>query len=164
MQVKEWLRESLECESFEMDRLYNSQTGLNFLLVWNIFEVELFNKFCTKEGLRNVAVKLSHNSSIGDLQKYIEYFHNRYQNDKAKYRSLKHGEYNAATPDYVVANTLDNSSLEEKIHFLLFVLLRYRNNMFHGNKGLTNWLQYDVQIRLCTEAMCLLVDIYKEVD
>lgn len=42
---------------------------------------------------------------------------------------------------------------EDMVFFVAFVVYRYRNNMFHGNKGIHSWLQYGEQIRLCTEAM-----------
>lgn len=164
MNIKQWLQGNLECKSSDINMLYSSKTGLDFLLVWNIFEVKLFDKYCTKDKLHNVAIRVSESVRCGELQKFIEHFHYRYHTDKVKYRNLKHGSSPILIPDEVVKNRLQCSTVQDKLHFLLFVLFRYRNNMFHGNKGLINWLQYDEQIRLCTEAMCIFVDIHEELD
>jgi len=164
LEIEQWVKDKLECRPEDMDRLFNSKTARNFLIVWNIYEIELFNKYCTLALLGDVALKLSRSTRIRDLQGIIEYFHDRYYNDKEKYRHLKNGRKPVEIPDEVVSSPLSRCSIEQKIHFLLFVLFRYRNNMFHGNKGLINWLQFDEQIRSCTKAMCIIVDMYEEID
>ena len=42
---------------------------------------------------------------------------------------------------------------EKAVKFALCIIIRYRNNMFHGNKGVSNWLAYRQQINDCT---CLM--------
>lgn len=164
LEIEQWVKEKLECRTEDMEGLFRSKTARNFLIVWNIYEIELFNKYCTLALLGDVALKLSRSTRIGDLQGFIEYFHDRYYGDKEKYRHLKNGRKPVEIPDKVVSSSLRRCSIEQKIHFLLFVLFRYRNNMFHGNKGLINWLQYDEQIQSCTKAMCIIVDMYKEIN
>ncbi len=42
---------------------------------------------------------------------------------------------------------------EKAVKFALCIIIRYRNNMFHGNKGVSSWLAYRQQINDCT---CLM--------
>ena len=93
----------------------------------------------------------------GDLEEEILHFHERYQ-DKRKYRNLKHKD-----PDYQVANSVLSKEIsevsgEDQIAFLIYVIYRYRNNMFHGNKRLDSWIQYRQQIEYCTNAMIKIID------
>jgi hypothetical protein len=39
------------------------------------------------------------------------------------------------------------------VFLVALVTYRYRNNMFHGNKGVRSWLQYKTQIGLCTNVV-----------
>src|SRR3990167_6907130 len=43
------------------------------------------------------------------------------------------------------------------IFFTTFVVLRFRNNIFHGNKYARNWMKYKDQIIHCTEIMQLFI-------
>ncbi|WDM21272.1 hypothetical protein [Paenibacillus polymyxa] len=163
MEVEQWVKDKLNCRREDIERLFKSKTARNFLIVWNIYEIELFNKYCTLSLLGDVALRLSLSARVGELQGTIEYFHERYYKDKEKYRHLKNNQRPVEIPDKVASSPLSECSLEQKIHFLLFVLFRYRNNMFHGNKGLVNWLQYDEQIQSCTKTMCLIIDMYEKI-
>ncbi len=46
---------------------------------------------------------------------------------------------------------------EEIIYLLVFVIYRYRNNIFHGNKGVQSWLNYQEQIKHCTRVMQVMI-------
>ncbi|QZN76189.1 hypothetical protein [Paenibacillus sp. DR312] len=162
MEIEQWVKNKLKCRREDMEMLFKSKTARNFLIIWNIFEIELFNKYCTLALLGDVASKLSRSERIDELQGAIEYFHERYYGDKEKYRHLKNNQRPVEVPDKVASSLFSDCSIEEKIHFLLFVLFRYRNNMFHGNKGLHTWLQYDKQIQSCTKTMCIIIDMYEE--
>ena len=39
------------------------------------------------------------------------------------------------------------------MYSVVVVVYRFRNNMFHGNKGVASWLRYREQIALCVLAM-----------
>jgi hypothetical protein len=54
--------------------------------------------------------------------------------------------------DALVGKQLDSFHAWERLFFLAMVAYRFRNNMFHGNKGV-QWLQYTEQIQLCTETI-----------
>lgn len=46
----------------------------------------------------------------------------------------------------------------EKMQLALYVLYRYRNNIFHGNKGARSWNQYIEQIDQCVKTMAFIID------
>lgn len=55
--------------------------------------------------------------------------------------------------DTLIQKQLDSVGPEDKVFIVVLVVYRFRNNMFHGNKGVQSWLQFKEQILLCTEAM-----------
>ena len=57
----------------------------------------------------------------------------------------------------LIKKSFTELSTADKLFFLVFVVYRYRNNIFHGNKGVQSWLQYRDQIRRCTQVMQALV-------
>ena len=50
-------------------------------------------------------------------------------------------------------------SESDMIFMLVFVIYRFRNNIFHGNKGVGSWLQYKEQIKWCFTVMQLLISL-----
>jgi hypothetical protein len=53
----------------------------------------------------------------------------------------------------MVQKQLDSFLGWERLYFLGIVAYGFRNNMFHGNKGVESWLRYTEQIRLCTDTI-----------
>jgi hypothetical protein len=78
-------------------------------------------------------------------------FHARYQD-----RSLRSNlMYKQSCPRFenLLGQPFEETSDEERVFLLAVVVYRYRNNMFHGNKGVRSWLQFRRQICFCTEVM-----------
>ena len=63
-----------------------------------------------------------------------------------------------ALADSVIKKSIDELNNEQKLSFLIYVVYRYRNNMFHGNKKLDSWLFYKNQINYCIQIMISLID------
>ena len=53
----------------------------------------------------------------------------------------------------VLSKAASAATKVERAFLTVFVVYRYRNNIFHGNKGVDSWLGYREQIDLCTEVM-----------
>jgi hypothetical protein len=51
----------------------------------------------------------------------------------------------------ILATPEDDVFSADKLDIILIVVHRYRNNMFHCNKGLVSWLDYNPQISRCIE-------------
>ena len=47
---------------------------------------------------------------------------------------------------------------EDRLSFLIYVIYRYRKNMFHGNKSLDSWLGYEEQITNCINSMITIMN------
>ena len=99
-------------------------------------------------------------SLIKDLSSYNSYFIKRYQNDEKKLKNL---EGKTTNGDLRIKNYIGKLSVNScsQLQFLVYIVFRYRNNIFHGNKGALTWLRYEEQIEKCTEIMLLLLENFK---
>jgi hypothetical protein len=136
----------------EIHRLLNDGRAIRFLITWSMFEGRCFSDSASEEEIHQLAERITEEGfDSGQLAEALAHFHDRYQ-DKARLRHLMHGRKGPRLAK-VLAIPLQELSPAERAFLVLFVVFRFRNNMFHGNKGVGSWLQYDEQIRLCTEAM-----------
>ena len=155
-----WLAEQLEAKSKEdIQKLCNKKHALYFLMTWNIFEKTLFDSDC------RMGKALSASDLIGKLavkfdsqeQAALCRFFERYKNSSEYVRRLfdttKEGKDVFAS--YLKKENFSDllAEKEKAVKFALCIIIRYRNNMFHGNKGVSNWLAYRQQINDCT---CLM--------
>lgn len=157
MDTKEWLTMSEEVYKDDIETFYNSKIGLDFLFVWTKFEKINFdcNFNWVKEDIDKYIETKKEN--IEKLEEYYKYFHTRYQTS-----SLLKNLFGKRTPNKEIEEIIkkkDNSN-EDKIKLLLFVVFRYRNNMFHGVKEVRTWFsKYSVEINKCVEIMKILTEL-----
>ena len=138
-----WLSKYLGSDEKETKKLLDNELSRYFLIVWSIYEAKCFRgKF--NEFVKGIIGTIDANR-INDS---AEYFHKRYQ-DKKKYQNLIHGKNGDPTFDEILKKQYADLTVEKKIFLLTFVTYRYRNNIFHGNKGISSWLKYDKQIKKC---------------
>jgi hypothetical protein len=85
-----------------------------------------------------------------------DHFHQRFQGKRELANLLQDDK----TPEDVATqfkNCLARPFAElrraEIVFLASFVIYRYRNNIFHGSKGVASWLSYREQIGRCTEVM-----------
>lgn len=162
MKFERWLADLLCQNEIEVRRLLGDSAALHFLITWSLFESKCFEGYV----------------KIGDLGKYAErvideaydpaiiseaafHFHARYQ-DTEPYRNLMH-QQSSVKMDNLIRDDLDSLRPQDKVFMVLLVVYRFRNNIFHGNKGVRSWLHYKPQIRLCTEAMQSFVSHAEEI-
>jgi hypothetical protein len=154
-----WLASYLQQDVSEVAKLTEDQTAMEFLMTWSIFESDCFDGFCKIKDIsafskKVVATKDNYPSTFPEL---AEYFHKRYQ-DKTKYANLVHGR-TIPELENILAKELNDLHREDEAYLLSVVVYRYRNNIFHGNKGVSSWLRYNEQIRHCITIMRNLIDI-----
>ena len=156
-EIKSWLAKILLTTEINIDNILNEEKATTYLWVWSIFEQKVFNGFVKKVDLKTKAKELSSNYDLLGLDDIIRKFHKRYQ-DKDIFRHLKHDENSKSIEDQLSKefNTLTN---EEKLYIALYVAYRYRNNIFHGNKGVLSWVHYTEQINDCITVMIKITDI-----
>lgn len=142
-----WLSEYLEADEEETNKLLNNELARYFLIIWSIYEAKCFKGFVKVDKFNDFVegiVGIIDTSRINDSAKY---FHKRYQYNK-KYQNLIH-KNRCSRFSEILKKEYTDLTVEKKIFLLTFVTYRYRNNIFHGNKGISSWLEYDEQIKKC---------------
>lgn len=171
METKEWLAKALKIENKEdIEKLYNTEFAMNFLLVWTIFERINFDKFVKFEKIKDFSKRSFEMDD--ELEEIFKNFHSRYQ-EKEKRRQLCHktkcknkkcNSFSECEFKNLCNKEYKDIEKNEKIYFLTYIVYRYRNNMFHGSKGLESWLQFKEQIKDCITVMKKLTVLPDEKD
>ena len=83
----------------------------------------------------------------GILKKFYDRYGNRHK-PYSNWDSLCHDDYGKAkqVAERVLNNDWDNTGAVDKLQFGLYVIYRFRNNIFHGNKSVLEWLNNQPQI------------------
>lgn len=162
MKFEEWLGTLLKQSPDEIRRLLDDPAAQEFLISWSLFEAKCFDGFVKIQTIESFAKRVAEQGADSpSLDRAIAHFHQRYQ-DAERYRQLMHGQPSSQM------HTLVNKDLAlfqpwERLYFLAIVAYRFRNNMFHGNKGVASWLHYSEQIRLCTATIGRFVSHAEEI-
>lgn len=152
--LKLWLATYLDVPINRIDEIGKPDVA-GFLIIWSIFEKQTFEKFFRKNNIIPFSEK--HKAILAPLvYEYSNYFHLRFQNKK-KFKNLIHDD-NFLPFDSILKKSFIELTDEEHITLVLYVLYRYRNNIFHGNKSVLSWLKYKEQINKCVEVMILILD------
>lgn len=154
-----WLGRYLKANHTQVSVLVKDRLAVEFLMSWSIFESDCFDGFCKVADLKQYSKKVAESSRFErqSFESFVTYFHQRYQ-DKAKLKKLLHSQKINQIEKILAKKTYELTQSEE-IFLLLVVVYRYRNIIFHGNKGVSSWLAYKEQIKKCCHIMHQLVDI-----
>lgn len=153
----QWFANYLGQDAREVTRLLGDKTAIHFLIAWSIFESCCFDGFAKVEKLESfVRDSLSTKGfKPRELMDAANHFHNRYQ-DKELYGNLM-WEQKSPKLNSILSKYFEALSADEIAFFIIFVVYRYRNNIFHGNKGVRSWLNFKPQIKLCIKVMQTLI-------
>lgn len=168
----QWLGSFLNQDESEVKQILNKDFSLQFLILWNLFEAKCFDNRLRPEKLICFSKKFE-NKDFKFIEK-SKYFYDRYQ-DREKLKNLLYGgvkpkknensEKNKS-PEEIFQSILKSDYFKipknELIFLTLFVVYRYRNNMFHGNKGVSSWLKFEEQIKFCNKIMQEMIIFSKE--
>lgn len=171
--TKEWLAIKLDMEKrrkvdiYEVEELYKTSLGLDFLLVWTIFEKTFFSDSPKRGDKISKVTKNLKFCLTSDMESILKYFLERYKKDRKKLRQLCdkdkckgkcYGDSGCNFFNYIERDSVTYTN-EEKLYILMYVVNRYRNNMFHGTKKVKSWLSdYKFEIENCVSIMKWLVD------
>ena len=146
-----WLARTLGQSVYEVSHLLSQDMAIEFLISWSLFESRCFDGFMKLDGIKPYAKKLIENEKFKmvDLQKHFNYFHKRYQ-DKEKREHLFQKQLSKDFQRICESPAQDSTPIDQ-LFYCVTVAYRFRNNMFHGSKGVRSWLQYQEQIELCSE-------------
>ena len=156
----EWLAKQLKAQSKEdIQKVCDEKYALYFLMTWNIFEKTLFDSDCrmgkalsASDLIGKLAVKFDSQEQAA-LCRFFERYKNSSEYVRRLFNTTKEGKDVFAS--YLKKENFSDllAEKEKAVKFALCIIIRYRNNMFHGNKGVSNWLEYRQQINDCT---CLM--------
>lgn len=143
------------------DRTYNTCASFLFYTSW--FEELLFN-FSSRQGPRENEKICKDLSEIIDLWKYDgygNYFTSRYISNTGttpKFRALKLRPGDGQTVARSLLQYSSNHTRDWKLLWsYLMIAYRFRNNMFHGSKGLDNLSSYVEQFEIINLFMRQLI-------
>jgi hypothetical protein len=158
-----WFSGYFQQEPEQIETLFENELARYFLFTWSIFESKCFNGFVRLQDLdsflQSVEPFITENQ-LQHLECFFQYFHNRYQ-DKRFLKNLCHGRVDGRI-QMIVDEDFNSVNKMDRLYFALYVIYRYRNNIFHGNKGVLSWLGFSKQIAMCISAMQLFIDVFIE--
>ena len=155
-----WLSVLLHERELDVQRLMSEPTALQFLIAWSLYESKCFKGFLQAKNLRTEVDAFTETGFPSDrIAAQLSHFHERYRGSKGA-KALENLVHGKSTPE-AVANDFKRClslppaalSVNDQVFVVAFVVYRYRNNMFHGNKGVESWLRFKPQIELCITAM-----------
>ncbi len=153
-----WISGFLKTTEKEAQKLLDNELARYFLIVWSIYEAKCFDGFVKIEKMKQFVDKIEKSIDPKSIDNDSEYFHKRYR-DKDKYRNLIYKEkYDSEKFRKIIDKEYSDLTINEKIYLLAFVTYRYRNNIFHGSKGLESWLTFDEQIKKCIQILQVFIN------
>jgi len=148
MNIIEWINNNLH-KNNRTDKLKENdiQNILAFTMLWNLYE-DLFwtrnsdntnhSAYSLGEALKTIKNKKD-KLSEDIINPIFCYFYHRYQ-DEVKFNQLKFRDKGADNEARKKLENMINSSIEhsksDKLEFIMAIVFRYRNNLFHGEKQL----------------------------
>lgn len=150
-----WLATLFGQSDHQVRRLLDDGTALHFLVAWSLFESKCFAGFVKAADIASYAKCVAPRLESPKVHATAVHFYKRYQ-DRTLFRRLMHNQ-NDERLSKLLNGSMDQLTPEDEVYFVVFVIYRFRNNIFHGNKGVNSWLNYRQQIQYCVEAMQVLV-------
>lgn len=158
--VKKWLAKHFSTNQNNISSILKDEQATSYLLIWSVFEKEIFDGYMKNEKIKDKAKYFSDYYNDLNVEEIVQKFYNRYQ-DKKLLKNLRHKDRGIEIESILSKDYLTLSSTE-KLQLLFYVSFRYRNNIFHGNKGVLSWTKFTEQINDCIKFMITIIDINKE--
>lgn len=158
----DWLSQLFNQSEFEVQRLLADGTAMQFLLAWSLFESKCFKSDLRSNKIADFASELasSNDMILDSLSIPAVHFHVRYQSPSKLANLMPSNRAQGWMVEEfknLLAIPFDDLTKKQTIEFLSYVVYRFRNNIFHGSKGVQSWLQYREQIQLCVQALQVFV-------
>lgn len=152
-----WLGKKWKTSSEAVAQILDDPRAIQFLIAWSILESNLFGGYLRSAEIGPFARSYAPNEQDRKLLIAAEHFYQRYQ-DRKLYKNLMHDSKCQRLEKIIKQRNFDTLNEEERIFLLMWVIYRYRNNIFHGNKSVQSWLKYQEQIVFCISTMRIIID------
>jgi hypothetical protein len=152
-----WFANYLGQSPQQVERLLGDKTAVRFLIAWSLLETSCFHGFARGSELKKHCRRIGEDEGFdpSSLTPILECFHARYQDGRLHANLMHDNTYPDIKP--LLNRPVVSLSNVERVFFLVSVVYRYRNNIFHGSKGVGSWLQFKPQIEQCTQVMQALI-------
>ena len=160
MDFDAWLAGLFGVNEREVKRLLDDEAVRHFLVAWSLFESTCFRGSLSAERFARFASRIveAEGFNTNGLSESAKHFHARYQ-DPEKFRNLLHRKsLTKLDPDElkmqdVLSKDVTTLTPTETAFLSAFTAYRFRNNIFHGNKGVFSWLAFAKEIGYCVDAI-----------
>lgn len=148
-----------------VDEFFEIQASSYFLLIWPIFEHDVCNGYMTSSKIRDIAKKYKNCYDEMCIDDILKRFYDRYtdrNSPDSHWNSLCQNDLGevVSQAERVLNQPWNKSKPVEKIQFGLYVIYRFRNNIFHGNKTVLEWLRNKPQIEDCVLVLLRLTEFH----
>lgn len=136
--ITQWINQNFNATLTDSD--YNHVK--DFLLLWNLYESRLFQeKFTIDKAERLIENRINRNRlNHSSFSSILTYFQGRYtKSGIIIYPIFENLNFRPNDREQFVQSTLlnNNPSLKDKILTSAIIIYRFRNNLFHGVKDIT---------------------------
>lgn len=152
-----WYASYLGQDEKEVAALLHDQLSVHFLLAASMLESICFAGKLSADKIHPYAQGADALTILDTpgTTNAAEYFHSHYRNE-ANYRDLMHEEKSAEFKK-VIDTDYTSLTKADVVFLLLFVVYRFRHNVFNGGDGVRTWMQHHFEIELCTLVMQALI-------
>lgn len=164
MTFDQWFADYFQEDQLQVEHLLRDGTATRFLIAWSLLESRCFGGFVAVDKLSPFATDVTERATFRNesFREPGRHFHSRYQ-DKQCFKNLIHKKHKNSNEleefRGILSKQFDVLSDYQLVFMLLFVVYRFRNNIFHGNKGVESWLKYKEQIDFCLRVMQSLISL-----
>jgi hypothetical protein len=110
----------------------------NFALIWSLFEAQLFGESASARKILKRSQEWVNERGIDEtlVDNHLNYFKDRYVEDNGFGYRFNHLNLRANDNEQLVRDVLlgNENALENKLACCLIIIIRFRNNYFHGIK------------------------------
>jgi hypothetical protein len=153
----------LNCEEGHIKTVLKHENAVIFFMLWASVESKHFltrANFDLLKAFSKEHHESFYNLNIKSIESTFDYFFNRYQNDVLRQNLLNCNGRSNGKLDIFFAETIakPNTNEYEKVLFILCVVFRFRNNIFHGVKEFKKWSDYSEPIGHCNAVLSQLLN------
>lgn len=135
---------------------------LYFSLLWNLFEARVCNKSASIPKIKNAILTLDNQGMLQNFNVHDElnYFVNRYIINGQP--NQRFGYLNIAPRDeqlVIKVLTYQETAPWKVLFGLMIIVYRYRNNLFHGEKSLTDIYAQELNFEKANQLLMRLLDL-----
>lgn len=128
----------------------------NFALLWNLFEAKCCRKNANPGSINAFIDRKIETIDFEKLSVAFAYFKDRYQNS-GRFNALNLSGENKSIAQKVVDSIYTDKN--NHVKFIMAVIHRYRNNLFHGEKSLLVIEEQEYNFKIANEVLQYMIEI-----